>query len=851
MKKLVKLSVYFFVPFLFFVFVGGIFIAKWINSLPLPDFQGFEQRKIIQSTKIYDRTGKNLLYDIHQNIQRTIIPFEEMPRHIKNATVAVEDSEFYEHKGIKLEAIFRAFLTNLIAGKVEQGGSTITQQLVKNTFLTPEKSLKRKLKELVLALKMEKFYSKDEILALYLNEIPYGGSTYGIEAASQNYFGKPAKDLTLAESAYLAALPKAPTYYSPYGNHREELEERKNLVLKRMLDLGFINRSEYDSAKNETVRFLNPKEKIIQAPHFVFFVKSYLEQKYGEELVEQGGLRVTTTLDLELQKETEELAKQYAKEIEKKFNAYNLGVVGLDPKTGQILIMLGSRDWFGEPLPKGCQPGIDCAFEPKLNVVNYKNGRQPGSSFKPFVYATAFKKGYTPETVVFDLKTEFNSSCNPDGTPKEGVKPEECYQPQNYDKVFRGPVTFREALAQSINVPSVKVLYLAGLKDSLQTAKDLGITTLSGSSQYGLTLVLGGGEVTLLEMTEAYSVFANNGIRHSPTAILKIEDSQGNVLEEYKNQPKQVLNSRLAGLINDILSDNQARAPAFGEYSPLYFPDREVAVKTGTTNDYRDMWVIGYTPNFTLGLWVGNNDNRPMEKKVAGFVAAPLWHKIFQKVFEKIPKNDFPKPETATSTIDKNSLKPSLRGIWQGGISYTIDKISKKLASKFTPKDLREEKILVQVHNILYWVDKNNPLGSAPEDPTKDPQFLLWEKPVRDWVKKQKIKEETIDDIPKEYDDVHKPEYEPIIEIISPKENESFKFSKKIKISFREKSHFPIASIDFYLEGVYLGSLEPPPSEFIFKTERKNFREGKNVLKLIVYDQVKNKKEYTIDIYLK
>jgi 1A family penicillin-binding protein len=742
MRKFLKISI---LAIIILVSILGVFVAVWASTLSIPDFQSFENRKVIQSTKIYDSTGQILLYDIHQNVSRTMVPYENISRNIKNATVAIEDSEFYQHKGINFLAIIRSILVDLTSGKLSQGGSTITQQLAKNALLTPEKSFTRKIKEIILAIKLEKVLSKEEILTLYLNEIPYGGNNYGIEAASQFFFGKSSSNLTLAESAYLAALPQAPTYYSPYGNHRKELDQRKNFILERMFKLGFISEEEFNEAKNEEVNFVPRSEQGIKAPHFVMFVKSYLEEKYGKDMVEEGGLKVITTLDWDLQQKAEKIVAQYALDNEKKFNAYNAGLVAIDPKTGKILVMVGSKDYFGKPQPDGCIPGKNCLFEGNFNVTTAL--RQPGSSFKPFAYATAFKKGFTPQTTVFDLQTEFNSSCNPDGTPKEGTKEEECYMPENYDNVFRGPVTFRNALAQSINVPSVKVLYLAGIDDSIQTAKSMGITTLGDSSRYGLTLVLGGGEVTLLEMAGAYSVFANDGIRNPVTAILRIENSKGEVLEEFVSQPKQVLEPNISRQITDVLSDNEARTPAFGAQSYLYFPDREVAAKTGTTNDYRDAWVLGYTPNFALGVWVGNNDNTPMEKKVAGFIAAPMWNAFFQEVFKKLPKEDFIKPDPTPTDI-----KPVLKGQWQGGFTYLINSATKKRVNECTPKDLIEEKVLTQIHSILYWVNKDDPLGLAPENPSLDPQFVLWEKPIRDWVAKQGIKEENLSDIPQEFD---------------------------------------------------------------------------------------------------
>lgn len=742
MRKILKTSV---LAAIAFVFVFGVIVAVWASTLPIPDFQSFENRKVVQSTKIYDSSGQILLYDVHQNISRTTVPYEGISRNIKNATVAIEDSEFYQHKGINFVAIFRSLLVDISSGKLSQGGSTITQQLAKNALLTPEKSIARKIKEVILALKLEKVLSKEEILTLYLNEIPYGGNNYGIETASRYFFGKSSSNLTLAESAYLAALPQAPTYYSPYGNHRDGLEQRKDLILERMLKLKFISEEEFDGAKNEEVNFVPRSEQGIKAPHFTMFIKGYLEEKYGKDVVEEGGLKVTTTLDWDLQQKAESIVAQYAADNEKKFNAYNAGLVAVDPKTGKILAMVGSKNYNGDPQPEGCAPGKNCLFEGNFNVTTAS--RQPGSSFKPFTYATAFKKGFTPETTVFDFQTEFNSSCNPDGTPKEGTEEEECYRPENYDSVFRGPVTLRNALAQSINVPSVKVLYLAGVEDSIETARSMGITTLSDPLRYGLTLVLGGGEVTLLEMTGAYSVFANDGVRNPVTGIFKVENSKGETLEEFISQPRQAVESNISRQITDILSDNVARTPSFGSQSYLHFPSRDVAAKTGTTNDYRDAWVLGYTPNFALGVWVGNNDNAPMEKKVAGFIAAPMWNAFFQEALKKLVEEKFIKPDQPLTDV-----KPVLKGEWQGGNTYLVNSVTGKRVSECTPKNLIEKKVLVQVHSILYWVNKNNPLGPTPENPNLDSQFELWEKPVRDWVSKQGIKEENFSDIPQGFD---------------------------------------------------------------------------------------------------
>ena len=804
-----------------FLFVtGGIML--WVSTLKIPDLNSFEQRKVAQSTKIYDRTGEILLFDIHENIKRTIVPFKDISRHIKNAAVAIEDAEFYEHRGIKPKAILRAILVNIGAFGYSQGGSTITQQVVKNSILTSEKKIARKLKEWVLALKLEQKLSKESILELYLNESPYGGNLYGIKEASKAFFGKEVSDLTLTESAYLAALPQAPTYYSPYGNHRDKLDERKNLVLSKMYENEFITQDEFERALRDEVTF-RPQENVgIQAPHFVIFIREYLEEKYGKRAIEESGFKVITTLDYELQQKAEKIVSKFALENVEKFNAENAALIAIDPKTGQILTMVGSRNYFDED--------IDGNFNVTLAH------RQPGSAFKPFVYATAFNRGYTTETVIFDLKTQFSTTCEFDDLTLF----DNCYAPGNYDNIFRGPVTFREALAQSINVPSVKVLYLAGLADSLQTARSMGIQSLSDAGQYGLTLVLGGGEVSLFDITSAYGTFANEGVRNPTTGILRIEDSTGNVIEEFTPSPLNVLPEQTALRITDILSDNEARTPAFGNRSFLYFDNRDVAVKTGTTNDYRDAWIIGYTPNIAVGAWAGNNDNTPMEKKVAGFIIAPLWNAFMLEVFKDLPVEKFRAPREENDT----TLSPLLRGFSEGGESYFIDSISGKRATEFTPPELRQEKVFVNTHSILYWIDRKNPREGALENPGKDPQFKAWEHAVSLWRQKEGTVFESSTSTEIEFDDIHKPEFEPKLTITNPKVGMRYKSDDFILVSVQsEPNKFPLSKIDVFINGIFIGSITKEPFSLLITPNDLTVVLDHNILKVIGYDSVSNKNE--------
>lgn len=797
-------------------------LLLWASSLKAPDLQGFDDRKVEQSTKIYDKTGEVLLYDLHQNIQRTIIPYEEMSRNIKNATVAIEDAEFYEHKGIKPTAILRAVFVNLTSLGFSQGGSTITQQVVKNSILVSEKKISRKIKEWILALKLERVYSKEKILEFYLNETPYGGNIYGIEEASKRFFGKPSNDLTLTESAYLAALPQAPTFYSPYGKNTDRLEFRKNLVLKRMLDNKFITESEHEEALKEEVEFKEQQDLGIKAPHFVFYVQKYLETKYGKRALEERGFKVTTTLDYELQQKAEEVLLSFAEGNQEKFNASNASLVATQPQTGQILVMVGSRNYFDDE--------IDGNFN-----VSIAPNRQPGSAFKPFVYAAAMNKGYTPETVVFNTKTQFSTECEPDEYETEK---EECYTPENYDGVYSGPITFRNALAQSVNIPAIKVLYLAGLQDSLNLAQQMGIRSLTDINRYGLTLVLGGGEVSLLDITSAYGVFANNGIKNDHTPILKIEDSDGNIVEGFKQNERRVLEEQSALQITDILSDNDARAPAFGEYSFLNFPGRDVASKTGTTNEYRDAWIVGYTPEIAVGTWAGNNDNSPMEKRVAGFIVAPMWNAFMQEVLDRDNQETFKKPRP----INEAELKPIMKGIWEGGEEVIIDSLSGKLATEYTPEEFRKSLVTPNIHSILYWVNKRDPLGDRPENPEKDSQFNLWEYSVQQWKEENNIQSNGVI-IPTEYDDIHLPQYNPNITILSPIDGINYSSSNNIVINISNSSRFPLSKVDYFINGTFVGSSTRAPFSVSFKPNSVVGIKNNNILKVVAYDSVQNKGE--------
>ena len=678
--------------FLWLFVIGTIVFLSMFLYLQrtLPDPETIANRQVGESTKIYDRTGEILLYDIHGEEKRTVIPWDDIPESVKEATLATEDSNFYNHKGLDIRGIVRAFFTNLKNFKISQGGSTITQQLVKKALLGDERTITRKIKDLTYSIEIERRFSKDQILWMYLNQIPYGSNIYGVEEASKTFFGKPALDLTNAEAATLAALIRAPSYYSPYGNHVPELLARKDFVLKRMTDLGFITAEEYAAAKEQGLSFKKSAEKIV-APHFVVMVKEYLSSKYGENVAESGGFKVITTLDADLQLLAEETVEKYAKINKEKYKASNAAMVSIDPKNGDLLTLVGSADYF------------DIENEGNFNVATAK--RQPGSSFKPFAYATALQKGYTDFTVLFDLKTEFNYNCSPDALQEKDQFGIDCYHPQNYDGLYRGPVTLRQSLSQSLNLPSVKTLYLAGVADTIDLAESMGITTLADRERFGLSLVLGGAEVKLVDITSAYGVFAADGMRSPWSFIQKIESSNGAVLEEKENEPERVLDVQIARMINNILSDNSARAPVFGYSSSLYLAGRDVAAKTGTTQENRDAWVIGYSPNLVTGVWTGNNRQESMTQQGAGISAAgPMWHEFMAKALESYPNERFVSP----APLSGNKI------MLDGNYIYTKDVT---LPSEY--------------HSILYFVNRSDPKGPFPEDPSKDLQFNNWEWPIQ------------------------------------------------------------------------------------------------------------------------
>lgn len=587
----------------------------WLSRLPHP--QLLSVREIPVTTKIFDRNGF-LLYEIYAEQNRTPVTLAEIPQFLQEATIAIEDKDFYKHPGFSLRGIARATRETLLSHRL-QGGSTITQQLVRSALLTPEPTISRKIKEIVLSFWAERLYGKDQILEMYFNQVPYGGTAWGVEAASQTYFGKSVTDLSLAEAAFLAALPSAPSIYSPYGTHPELGLARQKEVLQKMVEQGFVTQTQEIEATSQNLQFAPPKTEI-KAPHFVMYVKDLLEKKYGPRLVQMGGLRITTSLDMATQEMAQEIVNN---EVEKLagLKVGNGAALITKPVTGEILAMVGSRNYF------------DLAKDGNVNTT--LSSRQPGSSIKVVNYALALEKGFTAATVLDDSPITFQVAGQPP------------YSPVNYDGQYHGKVTLRTALASSYNVPAVKVLAKLGVKNMIDKGRQMGITSWQNESRYGLSLTLGGGEVTMFDMARVYGTIANQGRRQNLTAVLKVTDYKGQVLEEARsNQGFPAVPPAIAFILANILADNHARTPAFGANSLLIIPGKTVSVKTGTSNDLRDNWAIGFTPAYVIVTWVGNNDNSPMSYVASGITGAtPIWQQIMINLLKDKPDEPILPPE--------------------------------------------------------------------------------------------------------------------------------------------------------------------------------------------------------------
>jgi len=792
----------------------GVF-AYFSKDIPSPE--KIVKRSVWQSTKIYDRTGSHLLYEIHGEEKRTIVNLGDISKNLINATVATEDKNFYKHHGIDFVGIVRAVYTDLRNMRTEQGGSTITQQLIKNSLLTSERTVTRKIKEIILAIETEQKFTKDQILEMYMNQIPYGSNAYGAEAAAQTFFGKSAKELDVSESALLAALPKATTYYSPYGTHQDQLILKYKFIIDQMREQGYITEEEAKTAKDtDILKKVRPFIEKIDAPHFVMYVKQQLVDEFGEEKVERGGLKVYTTLNYDMQVIAEDAIKKASGENLTKFDAQDAALVAINPKNGEVLSMVGSKDYFN--------------IKEDGNVNAAIADLQPGSSFKPFVYATAFKKGYTPDTILFDVQTNFGK----DGSGKE-------YNPNNYNMKFSGPVTIRQALARSLNIPAVKALYLSGIKESIDTAHDLGITTLDNPAKYGLSLVLGTGEVKLIDMVSAYGVFANDGIRNVPISVLKIEDADGKVLKEASQSPNRVLDEEVSRNINSILSDNDARSETFGLANKLYIKDRPVAAKSGTTSSYKDAWTIGYTPSLVSGVWTGNNSGKEMTRGADGSkVAAPIWNDFMTRVLALDPVEKFLVPQKIETG------KPILDGKAENEVIVKIDKAcGDKLASELTPESQIEERTYSEVHDILYYVKKDDPRGDPPANPEDDPQFRNWEDAAQAWAK-ENMADKIANVAPTEVCNARNKDDMPSIKILNPG-NDAIINQNNIKIEAEGFANLGIEQVEFYFDDQLAGIDKFPPFEAFYNIPQ-DTKKDIHTITARIYDKIFNSSEDRISV---
>jgi penicillin-binding protein 1C len=808
-KKRRFFSFWFFVKFGFvglaLAFIVGTGVVIWV-SRDLPDPNKLRDRQVIQSTKIYDRTGNHLLYEVFQDQKRTVINLDQINPEAVQATIAIEDKDFYNHGGVKIVSILRAAVNNVLRRRAGGGGaSTITQQLIKNTIVGSERrgfaGYFRKIKEAVLAIQLEKKYSKDEIIKMYLNDIPYGSTNYGIEAASQSYFHKKASEINLDEAATLAALIQAPSRYLSDVN---SLRNRRDLVLRLMRDQGYISDEKMKEAQDQALRIYR-NNGIFDAPHFVLYVKKLLADQFGENIVDTGGLRVITSLDYDKQIIAEKIVKEQGDKFVKTAKANNAALIAIDPKNGQILTMVGSRDFNNEE--------IDGQFN-----VAVLGRRQPGSSFKPFVYTAAFEKGFTPETVLYDVITNFDG--------RDGKK----YIPKNFDGKEYGLVTMRKALQGSLNIPAVKTMYLVGEKETLEFAKRFGYTTFTGD--YGLSLVLGGAEVSPLEHTDAYATLANNGTYHSPTSILEVTDNSGAVLYKWTEDPgTEAVKPELAATISNVLSDDAARQYIFGRNSTLVLPDRPVAAKTGTTQDNKDAWTMGYVPSLAVGVWVGNTKPSPMlggGSKLAGVI----WNDFMRAALASTTPENFPEPPP------NDANKFILRGS-DGGLTLPINTVTGRIAVSTTPSSLIVKKTYLLPHDILYYVNKDDPRGPQPPSPADDPQYEVWEQGLRDWVARQMASGTiiTFSEPPTEYDDAPRNDLAPSLSIYSPLPGQAVS-SRELSVSVKATAPRGVTQVEYQVDGTTIETLNAYP--FDTTLQLTNYRAGEHKLKVIASDDQGN-----------
>lgn len=774
-----KLILYTIIGLIALFVIGYIFIfllfAFYARDLPQP---GKLSENRGNSTIFYDRNDL-VIYEMFKDQNRVPVDEKDIPENLKKATVAIEDKRFYEHKGISELGILRAGLNTLLGNP--QGGSTITQQLIKNVLLTSERRLSRKVKEAILAYEVEKRYNKDEILAMYLNEVPYGGTYVGIGSAAKAYFGKEPKELNLLESAFLAGLPQSPSRYSPFIGKKDAWKLRTKDVLRRMQEDSYITKDVQNQATKdiEKLKFTSPKSAI-NAPHFVFFVRDQIEKEYGAKLIDEG-IKIKTTLDLELQKEAEKIIKEQIEKL-KDFDVGNGASISLDSKTGEIITYVGSYNYNN-------------AEYGKFDVIS-KGYRQPGSTLKPIEYATAFEKGYTASSVIMDVKTEF-----------PGATEDKPYIPANYDAKYRGPVQLRFSLGNSLNVPAVKLLAMIGLSDFLQKSYDMGIESLKPTAEnikkLGLSASLGGGETTLLDLTQAYTVLANGGIKNDTVSILKIETFAGKKIFEHKQtKGASVLDTAVSFIISHILSDNNARLEAFGPNSYLKIGGQTVAVKSGTTDDKRDNWAVGYTKDITLGVWVGNNDNSVMNPKIASGStgASPIWHFTMRQLLEKFSDGIIDIPENVEAVEIDSYLGGKATDSGSKRTEYFIKGTDPKEISPFYQK-LKISKANGKLANDIEIrsgnYEEKNYIVITEKDPVSFDGKNRWQEAINLWVAEQN------DDrfkFPTEISDSNSENV--VVSIRSPNNESKIEVSnKKVELNARITSLSPIKEVTITING--------------------------------------------------
>lgn len=805
-QRLIIYALLFLTGFVIVCFIFAFILFAWYaRDLPSP---GKLAQVTGNSTVFYDRDDK-VLFEMYKDKNRFPVSLDQISENMKKASISIEDKNFYKHQGVSQIGILRAFI-NIVLGKGLQGGSTITQQLIKNALLDPRRTFSRKIKEIILAFEVERRYSKDQILEMYLNEAPYGGSFWGVGSAAKGYFGKEPKDLALVESALLAGLPQSPSVYSPFIGKSDAWRQRTKDVLRRMREDNYIDKNQENDAlkKLAAIKFSTPKLSI-EAPHFVFYVRDQIEKEYGSKLLDRG-VKIKTTLSLETQKIAEKIVQEEIKKL-KDFNLSNSAVVVLDSQTNEVLTMVGSYDFNDEKFGK---------FNAALGL------RQPGSAIKPITYALAFEKGYTPSTVIIDLKTPFPQTGQAD------------YVPENYDGKFRGPMQLRFTLGNSINIPAVKLLAMVGIRDFLQKASDMGLETLRPTEEnlrrFGLSITLGGGETTLLDLTSAFSIFARGGSRKELTSLREIDDFSGkSIYKKTKSKEQKVLSAEASFLISHILSDNNSRLDVFGTNSYLNIPGRTVAVKTGTTNDKRDNWAIGYTKGITVGIWSGNNDNSPMNQKIASGAtgASQIFYRLMVDLLKKHKDGIMDKPDGVEAVAVDSFLGGLQHEAVQTRSEYFIKGTEPKDISPFYKKvkiSKSSGKLANDVEIRTGDYDEKEFIIITENDPVSTDGKNRWQEGIDAWLKEQK-------------DDKYHPPTETsdsssdlvVVQIKSPSDKTTLN-SNNVELKGKIASIAAIKTTKFYINGSEVRILDGNISEF---NETFNLTDGVYEIKVMSWNE--------------